>query len=597
MKAQMPMYRPDQRSFLDLQREERLVDREGTLVWLLVRFGETMFPQWFTRAWHRGEGRRGRKAWPLRSLLALLLLRWSEEGMSRVGACRRAETDSLWRYAMGLPGSGKTPTEKTLREVEGWLQEEHEDSGLTRVQALYDHVAHVALWSAAAQRKAPPKWFTDSTPMWCFGAVLDTVRQLGDGLRQLGGAWARATRRSVGAVALAWELPLLRAKSTKGWLRIDWSDAEARSKAITDMVTDVLRVVKEVQATLPTVEPSARVRIAKLCDLLLRTVEQDLEQDSKGQWRVARKVAHNRMVSLTDPEAGHGHKSRSESFWGYKINVLGDVVSGVIAVVSVTPGNGHDAAPGHALVVEAQRMRLEIRKLLADTAYGGIENRLALLALGVDLVAPPPGKRREGKTFSKNDFAVDFDALTATCPNGVTTDQAERTAAKVPTLAFRWPVKACAGCPLRAKCLWQGTQVASEPGSERDAPRRAKRLVLDVRERERREARAEWEDTERREEYRDRSMGERLNALLVQHGARRARLRGRKGANLQVQLIGITLNLGVLARNVAEALAEEREKARRAQRPTWRQQRIAGKAARVEQTAARRDTARQLTMA
>jgi hypothetical protein len=240
-------------------------------------------------------------------------------------------------------------------------------------------------------------------------------------------------------------------------------------------------------------------------------------------------------------------------------------------------------------------MRLEIRQVLADTAYGGIENRLALLALGVDLVAPPPGKRREGKTFSKNDFAVDFDALTATCPNGVTTDLAEQTAAKVPTLAFRWPAEACAGCPLRAKCLRQRTRTASEPGKRKGRAPQGKRLVLDVFDRERREARAEWEDAERREDYRDRSMGERLNALLVQHGARRARLRGRNGANLQVQLIGITLNLGVAARNVAEA--EAKEKTRRAQQPTRRQQRVAGQAARAEQVSARRDAARQLMLA
>ena len=599
VEAPMPMYRPDQRSFLDIQREEQLAVQEDPVVWVLVHYGEILFPGWLTRGWSRGEGRRGRKAWPIRVVLALVVLRWSEEGMSRVGACRRARTDSLWRYAMGLPMEGRTPTEKTVREVEAWLQQEQEKTGLTRLQALYEHVVHVALWSAERRGKGAPKWFEDSTPMWCFGQVLDTVRLLGDGLRRLGRAWARATGRPVGTVAHAWELPLIGARSTKGWLRIDWSDRKARAKAITGVVEDVLRVVKDVRATLSAVKSSsARAQVGGLCDLLLRAVAQDVERDGKGQWRVARKVAHNRMVSLTDPEAGHGHKSRSESFWGYKINVLGDLVSGVIAAVSVTPGNGHDAAPGLELVVEARRMRLEIRKLLADTAYGGIENRLALLALGVDLVAPPPGKPREkGKTFSKNAFAVDFEALTATCPNGVTTDQAEQTAAKVPTLAFRWPVEACRECPLRAKCLRQRTQTASEPGKRKGRPPQGKRLVLDVFDRERREARAAWEDPERREEYRDRSMGERLNALLVQHGARRARLRGRKGANLQAQLIGITLNLGVVARNVAEAKAQEKARTRRAGQPTQRQQRVAGRAARAEQVAARRDLARQLPLA
>lgn len=589
----MPLYRPKQRSFLDLQREELLQLRAGTVVWFLVRYGGVMFPEWLTRAWRRGEGPLGREAWPIRPLLALLMLRWSEEGMSRVGACRRAATDSLWRYAMDLPVGGKTPTEKTMREVEAWLQGQHEDSGLTRVQALFEHVAHVALWSEGSVGKRPPKWFADSTPMWCFGAVLDTVRLLGDGLRRLGRVWARATERPLGAVADIWKLPMLLAKSTKGWLRIDWSDAAERTRAITGLVADVMRVVKSVRATLDSVEKRHTARIGELCDLLLRTVAQDLEQDENGRWRVAQRVARNRMVSLTDPEAAHGHKSRSESFKGYKINVLGDLVSGVVAAVSVTPGNGHDAAPGRELVAEAQRMRFDIRKLLADTAYGGIENRQALAALGVDLVAPPPGNTRKGEKHSKNEFAIDFAAQTATCPNGVTTDRVERTAGKEPKLAFRWAAEACAGCPLREKCLRASTAQDGESGKRKGRPPLGMRLVVAVREREMREAWAAWAAPERREAYRDRSMGERLNALLVQHGARRARMRGRDGARLQVQLIAITLNLAVAGRNVAEAEA----RARQAQQRTRRPQRVARQAARAKQVAARPDLGSQLRLA
>jgi hypothetical protein len=595
----MPMYRPDQRSFLDLQREEVQRVEQGTLVWLLVRYRDAVLPEWLTRGWTRGKGRRGRKAWPVQAVLALALLRWSEGGMSRLGACRRAKTDGLWRYAMGLPVNGKTPTEKTVREVEAWLLQEHEGSGVTRLEAWWEHVVHVALWSARARGCPAPRWFMDSTPMWCFGAVLDTIRLLGDGLRRLGRAWAQATDCSLKAVATAWELPLLTAESTKGWLRLDWSNAEARSSAVSDLVDAVLRVSGRVKAGLRELGEADRRRVADLCDLLLRVVEQDLEKDEDGRWRVARKVAPGRMVSLTDPEAGHGHKSRSESFWGYKINVFGDLASGVVAAVSVTRGNGHDAAPGHALVVEARRMRLEIGQVLADTAYGGIENRLALAALGVDVVAPPPGgAREEGERFSKNDFAIDFEAGTATCPAGVTTDQAEKTRAAVPTQAFRWPVATCAACPLQEKCLQRPIRPAkAEAGGRTGRPRKTgRRLVLDAFERERREARDEWQDPERRELYRDRSMGERLNALLVQHGARQARSSGRPRADLQAHLIGMVVNLGVLARNVAEAEAEER--ARRAPRPPTRRQRaVAAQRDRAERVAAQRDAARQLALA
>jgi hypothetical protein len=36
-------------------------------------------------------------------------------------------------------------------------------------------------------------WAMDSTPMWCYGAVLETVRMLGDGLVKLGLGWAEAS--------------------------------------------------------------------------------------------------------------------------------------------------------------------------------------------------------------------------------------------------------------------------------------------------------------------------------------------------------------------------------------------------------------------
>lgn len=562
----MPVYRPKQRSFLDLHREERLQVQEGTVAWLLVRFREAIFPPWLTGAWRRGEGRRGRPAWPIEALLALLMLRWSEGGMSRVGSCRRAGTDSLWRYAMGLPVEGATPTEKTLREVEAWLLEEHEDSGLSRKHMLFEHLTHLALWSASTRQPGAPRWFMDSTPMWCFGAVLDTARLLGDGLRQLGRRWARATGQSLASVSRAWDAPVLLARSTKGWLRIDWHDADARSTAIGGLVEMVLRSVDEVKSGLGEIEDTwARAQAGRLCGILLRVIEQDLVKDRKGRWNVAWKVAQNRLVSLSDPEAGHGHKTRSESFWGYKINVLGDLLSGVIAAVSVTPGNGHDAAPGHELIERVLQMRIQIDRILADTAYGGIESRLHLLSLGVDLVAPPPGGSRQSEKYSKNDFEIDFDGGVATCPNGVSSSEMETTRAKEPTTAFRWPGSVCAECPVRERCLRDRKPASSKNGKAMGRPPNGKRLVLKPLERELREARAEWADPARREEYRDRSMGERLNAALVQHGARTARSRGRPAADLQAHLIGMTVNLGILARNLAAV-----EAAARPGRPTRR---------------------------
>jgi hypothetical protein len=551
------------RSNLDLELETLVRPEPGTLPWLLARDRAAIFPEWLTDAWPRGKGRRGRNAWPVQCLLSLFLLRWSEGGTSRNGSCKRARTDLLWRYAIGLGIEDGTPSEKSIRELEAWLREEHENTGMTRMELLFEHVLQLARWSEITRGRHAPRWVMDSTPMWCFGAVLDTVRLLGDGLRRLGTSWARETRATVATVAHDWKLPILTARSAKGHFRADWRDADARSDVISELVDDTLRVVELVRAGIDRVKsPWRRQQQLGLCDTLLRVIEQDLEQDRRGRWRVAKRVAAGRLVSLTDPEARHGHKTRSELFWGFKIHVLGDALSGIIASLLVTPGNSHDGEPGHALVARVRQMRIELKRLFADTAYGGAESRMKLRAIGIELIAPPPGASPSaGETPSKNEFAIDFDRMRATCPNGVETDQTEHTRGKVKNLAFRWPIEACARCPLQAKCL--DTPLPPDYGTvaRPGRPRAGKRLVLDPFERERREARAWWADPQVRELYRQRSPGERLHTELLRHGARQARSRGLAAAQLQVDAIGLVVNLGILARNIA-ALRGESESAK-----------------------------------
>ena len=74
-------------------------------------------------------------------------------------------------------------------------------------------------------------WAMDSRPMWAYGAKLDTIRLLGDGLRMLCGRWAKLTGTTVAALAAQWDLPLLLARSTKAAYRVDWRDRDQRATA------------------------------------------------------------------------------------------------------------------------------------------------------------------------------------------------------------------------------------------------------------------------------------------------------------------------------------------------------------------------------
>ena len=50
-------------------------------------------------------------------------------------------------------------------------------------------------------------------------------------------------------------------------------------------------------------------RWARLPKLLATVTGQDLEQDAAGVFRIARKVAADRVISVVDPQARHGHKT------------------------------------------------------------------------------------------------------------------------------------------------------------------------------------------------------------------------------------------------------------------------------------------------
>ena len=80
---------------------------------------------------------------------------------------------------------------------------------------------------------------------------------------------------------------------------------------------------------------------------------------------VARRVTRGRLVSLTDPCARHGRKSKSGLFSGFKLHVLGDVVSGLVASLAVTPGNSTEDSPGTSSSAWAVTSRSDVPRRFA----------------------------------------------------------------------------------------------------------------------------------------------------------------------------------------------------------------------------------------
>ncbi len=517
----------------------------GSVPWLLSRFRSMLFPSWLFAGW-RGESRYGRCAWPYESLMALLLLRWTEEGISRLASTRRAKTDLVWRAAMRLCLRTHPPDERTLRDFEKFLRSRHPSVGVPRYLLFHEHIVRLCLGHGVGGEDAV--WSMDSTPMWCYGAVLDTLRLLGDGTRALLREWCKASGEDTAELAAMLGVEHVSAKSTKGAFRINWRDKEARAVVVNNVAEGAMRLVEHVRAGIETVGRNKRKGLLRRCRNLAAVVACDLETDESGRLVIARRVAKGRLISLTDPQARHGRKSRQRKFNGFKVHALGDVVSGLLISLTVTEGSDHDGSVAHRLVTRANDILDDLERVLADTAYGGARLRHIVRAnLGVELLAPPPAatSKKPGR-LGRADIEFDFEQWTATCKAGVTTDDMRWTydsAHGVEVATFKWTKADCHDCPLRQAC--RGKQGGGH------------RVSLHPYEHELRKARHDWEKTEVRNEYRLRSQCERLMNRLVRHGARKARAWGLGFAHFQAHAIATTCNLKLLAQALA---AQERDR-------------------------------------
>jgi hypothetical protein len=59
--------------------------------------------------------------------------------------------------------------------------------------------------------------------------------------------------------------------------------------------------------------------VRQASELLATVVGQDIESTEDGRFRIARRVAKDRVISTVDPEARHGHKTSARGFDGYKV--------------------------------------------------------------------------------------------------------------------------------------------------------------------------------------------------------------------------------------------------------------------------------------
>ena len=138
--------------------------------------------------------------------------------------------------------------------------------------------------------------------------------------------------------------------------------------------------------------------------------------------------------------------------------------------------------------------------------------------------------------FSKQDFNIDLDEMTITCPAGITISIKRKRPNAKQHGAYRFPAETCNNCPMKDTC----TQSKNGRG-----------IQINEHEKMLQEARSEQETPEFKAVYRFRSRIERVIANITQRGARKARFYGRPKTAMQLMAVAIVHNVITVANYLA----------------------------------------------
>jgi hypothetical protein len=469
---------------------ELLGDRLAGVYRFLADHGGVVFPEdYFADLFT--ESVRGRPTVPAR-LVATVMVLQAHEGLSDRDACDHLGRDLAWQAAAGVD-TGCEPFHPTV--LVGMRNRLRTSK---RPKRFLEDTVRVARESGVMGNRAR---VVDSTPIFDAVATQDTVTQLRSGIRRLLVALDRQSPELAGRVRAV--LRRDDAYATPGKPPCDWDDPAAREALVDGLVGDARAAL----GVLDGVELTGAAREA--ADLLAVIAGQDVEAGEDGVFRIARKVARDRTISTVDPEARHGHKSRNRRFDGYKGHIVADPDSEIIEDVTVTPANTADHEPVEDLLA-GHDDDPDKPTVFGDCAYGGGETRKTLKDKGYDLMARvPPPVNRNG-LYGKDEFVVDLDAGTVTCPAGQVT-QIRFSADGSGRADFG---DACGACPQRAACTTSTSGRSVSVGCHEQILQDAKAA----------QACPEWQA-----EYKaTRPKVERKIAHLVRrtHGGRKARTRG-----------------------------------------------------------------------
>jgi hypothetical protein len=388
----------------------------------------------------------GRPSLPATQMAAVLALQALHDYSDRETA-EAVRFDVRWKVAIGmsLADAGFDPSSLVY-----WRNRIARSARPHRVNDAVRKVIEETGVLKGRRRRA-----VDSTILADAVATQDTVTQLVSAIR-------RVAREVPGAAEQVAAACTGHDYGKPGKPKTDWDDPQAKDALVSALVNDANALVAALQ------DRDLDERAACALALLALVAGQDVEpaegsDGTDGRWRIARKVAEDRVISTIDPDARHTRKSPEARRDGYRAHVAADPETGIITDEKLTGAagqeNGDPAVAAEFLAAEAAGAAGTAGDAAAsrgadgdqpltwygDSAYGTGELRAAVAAAGHRaVIKPKPARPAVEGGFTTDDFTVDAAARTVTCPAGVTRHLTARNA-----VIFG---AACRTCPLREKC-------------------------------------------------------------------------------------------------------------------------------------------------
>ena len=466
---------------------------EGSMFWFLATHrGELFADQEFADLFPSG---RGRPSLPAPVAASILVLQ-SVYDLSDAETAEAARCDLRWKVAVGMALDDKGFHPSTLTY---WRQRLASSARPHRINQAVKRVVEQTGVLAGRRRRA-----VDSTILADAVATQDTVTQLVAAIRRVGREVPGAAAR-IAAVCSGHDY------AKPGKPQVDWEDPQAKDALVSALVNDASALVAALDDA--ELDEQAQGAVALLALVAGQDVEPAEGSDgTDGCWRIARKVAPDRVISTVDPDARHTRKSPESRRDGYRAHVAAEPQSGIITDEELTKAAGADNAdPAVAerfLAAEATHAAdndASAREWYGDSAYGTGDLRDAIAKAGqVAVLKPKPLQPAVAGGFTVDDFTVDEAAGTVTCPNAATRPVSATGVATFGAL--------CRACPLRSRCTTSKT---------------GRKIVLHDHDALLRQARRDWaDDPGLRERYRRHRPGvERVISQLASRGGRRLRLR------------------------------------------------------------------------